>query len=541
MRKIFAILAVVAIAACGKIDDAAQTETLVVKGYMSEQTRTEFGTPRADEIPYKWSAGDYMWLGNNKSTNTLAESCSFGIFNFSGGAVGTAHLFYNMTGQAKNAKVLAEQTADGNLGNDGDFGYATLDEYNTFTLDHKTAYIWFDTKTNDSNMPKLTSIKVEATVNIAGECEYKFNEGVWADAVTNGSKTITLNFEGGYALKSSNEGVMAAMVCLPAAIGGTQLIVTYTFADGSTYTETKNPSKNLVAGKTSRIATTIAKNNLVAPAPEYELKVLTFEDGTQKFSAYDFWTYKYDGYDSFDKYQKYSISKWSDLIPDTQHGDPMHYGVGDDIMGIWSDALKTDYYWSDLGNTMLKHTLPSGSYRGGGHVISDYVQEDIENIPSAGWWAAEQLATPIGGHNSSNFCVHNGYSGSGDFAGLAGFEFADGKERVIDHMYVTNTSYALNSLTYGDGFAQPAGNTSWFKIVAIGYKADGTKAGELEFLLCNGKANIVTTWKKFELKDLGAVKSVKFNMYSSTDMHNEQGMATPAYFAYDDVAVWVEK
>ena len=111
MRKIFAILAVVAIAACSKIDDAAQTETIVVKGYMSEQTRTEFGTPRENEIPYKWSVGDYMWLGTTKSTNTLTESCSLGIFNFSGGVIVPAHLFYNMTGQAKNdlAKKLMKE------------------------------------------------------------------------------------------------------------------------------------------------------------------------------------------------------------------------------------------------------------------------------------------------------------------------------------------------------------------------------------------------------------------------------------------------
>ena len=47
-------------------------------------------------------------------------------------------------------------------------------------------------------------------------------------------------------------------------------------------------------------------------------------------------------------------------------------------------------------------------------------------------------------------------------------------------------------------------------------------------------------WVQFDLSSLGKVKKVVFNMYSSTDLHNGQGMAAPAYFAYDDVAVWFE-
>ena len=113
-------------------------ESLIVTGNCNTetQTRTAFGTPSSTEIPYKWSAGDYIWLGNNKSS-VIAEECTLAQFEFRGGTaiVGTGHIFYNMTGQAKSAKVLSSQSADGNLGNDGDFGYATLDEYNSFYLE----------------------------------------------------------------------------------------------------------------------------------------------------------------------------------------------------------------------------------------------------------------------------------------------------------------------------------------------------------------------------------------------------------------------
>ena len=203
-------------------------------------------------------------FSNNKSS-AIAEECTLAQFEFRGGTaiVGTGHIFYNMTGQAKSAKVLSSQSADGNLGNDGDFGYATLDEYNSFYLEHKTAYVWFDTKSNDANMPKLRSITLATEgVEIAGDRIYNFANGDWDNTITSGSSTITLNFEGGKQLQSANEGVMAAMVVLPAEVGGTKLTVTYTFEDESTFTEVKTPSKNFESGATQRISTTIALADL---------------------------------------------------------------------------------------------------------------------------------------------------------------------------------------------------------------------------------------------------------------------------------------
>ena len=183
MKKIFVVLATLALAVgCGKIDQGISGEKLVVKGYSNVDTRTAFGEPDAEKIPFLWSEGDYIWLGENRS-EAIAEDCTLAHFEFAAGTavVGTGHLFYNMTGRAKSAKVLAEQSADGNLGNDGDFGYAILDEYNSFCLAHKTAYIWFDTTTDDADMPALASIKVEAPsdVNLAGEQVYNFAQEAW--------------------------------------------------------------------------------------------------------------------------------------------------------------------------------------------------------------------------------------------------------------------------------------------------------------------------------------------------------------------------
>lgn len=562
-KSLLLIMTVALFAACQKEETvvSSMVESLIVTGNCNADTRTAFGSPNSSEIPYKWSAGDYIWLGNNKSS-AIAEECTLAQFEFRGGTaiVGTGHIFYNMTGQAKNAKVLASQTADGNLGNDGDFGYATLDEYNSFYLEHKTAYVWFDTKSNDSDMPKLLSITLATEgVEIAGERIYNFASGEWDNTTTNGSSTITLNFEGGKVLQSANEGVMAAMVVLPAEVGGTTLTVTYAFEDESTFTEVKTPSKNFVSGATQRIATTINKSDLTQKEPEldYELRVLTFEDADAKFETYSL---DYAGVD---------ITTWSNLVDDPQYGGPLTY----------ADFMSAMYTWWDEGNTELTHTFPNNyayCYWGGGHAISnywgegysdedrdkhiakyygeDYVANNAGNDQMLGWFNL-QLMIPVKAHSGDNFCVHYGYKDFFSYVeNLPEIAFADGEARVIDHMWVTNTNYTLNQLY--NGVKSEAGNSfggnwegltedAWLKLIAQGFDdvdadAYAEPMSEVEFYLVKGM-NVVTDWQKWDLSGLGKVAKVRFNFAYSDEMGGRYGFTIPGYFAYDDVAVRFDK
>ena len=562
-KSLLLIMTVALFAACQKEETffSSTEENLIVTGNCNADTRTAFGTPNSSEIPYKWSAGDYIWLGNNKSS-AIAEECTLAQFEFRGGTaiVGTGHIFYNMTGQAKNAKVLASQSADGNLGNDGDFGYATLDEYNSFYLEHKTAYVWFDTKSNDGDMPKLLSITLATEgVEIAGERIYNFASGEWDNTTTNGSSTITLNFEGGKVLQSANEGVMAAMVVLPVEVGGTKLTVIYTFEDESTFTEVKTPSKNFISGATQRIATTISKSDLKQKEPElpYELRVLTFEDKDAKFEPY---TLDYAGID---------ITTWSNLIDTPPYGGPLTYG----------DYMTTMYTWWDENNTELTHTFPNNyayCFWGGGHAIShywgegysdedrdkhiakyygeDYVANNAGNDQMLGWFNL-QLMIPVKAHSGDNFCVHYGYKDFYSYIeNLPELSFADGEARVIDHMWVTNTNYTLNQLY--NGVKSEAGNSfggnwegltesAWMKIIAQGFDdvdadAYAEPMSEVEFYLVKGM-NVVTDWQKWDLSGLGKVAKVRFNFAYSDEMGGRYGFTIPGYFAYDDVAVRFDK
>ena len=562
MKKFIALIMTAAlVAACSESDEMSTTSVFTVEGYSSEApaTRTSFGTPDGNKIPYNWTAGDYIWLGRNKS-KAIAADCTLAQFQFDGGTavVGTGHIFYNMTGENKNAHVLASQTADGNLGNDGDFGYATLDEFNAFYLSHKTAYLWFNTTSPEADMPLLSSITVTAAegIHLAGKRVYEFSQGEWAQEVTEGSNTITLTFSSGHCLKATNEGVMAAMVCLPAAVGGTTLTITYTFADGRTYTETKTPSKDLLPGATSRISTSIKASNLTA-GKDYELRVLTFEDKDAKFSPY---TLDYAGRE---------ITTWSDLIDNPQYGGPLTYG----------DYMSAMYTWYDEGNTELTHTFPDNyayCFWGGGHAISnywgegftnedrdkhiakyygeDYVTENAGNDAMLGWFNL-QFMTPVPAHSGNNFAVHYGYKDFFSYVeNLPEISFADGEARVIDHMYVTNTNYTLNQLVCG--VMSEAGNTfggswtglnddAWLKIVAYGFDdvdadAYAEPISEVEFYLVQGE-DVVTDWQKWDLSGLGAVAKVRFNFLYSEDMGGKYGFTIPGYFAYDDIAVRFDK
>ena len=250
----------------------------------------------------------------------------------------------------------------------------------------------------------------------------------------------------------------------------------------------------------------------------YTLRTLSFEDVDAKFAGYTL-------------YGGAEIRTWSDLIDDMQYGGTLTY----------TDYATDVYYWYDEGNTELFHSFTT-PYWQGGHVISNYVIEDYSTLPEGynGWYEL-QMSNPIGGHNgSANFAVHNGYS---DFfnsqiydSSLQTLEFADGVERVIDHMYVTNTCYVLNSLTYGDGFNTPATESTYIKIVAYGYNANDEQTGSVEFALCENGV-LVTEWTKWDLSPLGKVTKITFNFEASEDQIGSYGMNCPAYFAYDDVAV----
>lgn len=273
------------------------------------------------------------------------------------------------------------------------------------------------------------------------------------------------------------------------------------------------------SGCVSVVAVSASGCSAIAKAEVYmvELRCLTFEDADYKGSG------NYLG-----------NNDWSSLIDNPQYGGELLYG----------DYSDRDYNWYDENNTFLASELPlnwgSRVFWSGGHAVSNYVDMDLShgdfNHQLSVWY--KDANTGYGGHNGSqNFCVHYGYRDSSGFSAenLPFFYFGDGEARVIDHMWIMNTTYAVNCYSSGNGLTDKIGEDDWVKIIAIGYDENGEESGQCEFYTVKGNEFMVSEWTKWDLSPLGKVSMVEFNITGSSD--NGAGFSQPAYFAYDDVAV----
>lgn len=246
--------------------------------------------------------------------------------------------------------------------------------------------------------------------------------------------------------------------------------------------------------------------------PVEKFVILTFEDADYKGGA---------------------GSYWSLLIDSPEYGGSLLYGSDPTD---WNGVV--EYEWTDEGNTWLRGGtfVDSGfSFSFGGAAVSNYVLEDETQADykrQLSLWTSRPQGK--GGHNdSANFCVV--FTGIG-LGLLPAITFADGKEHVIDHMYVANIAYTANSLLNIE--SEKAGDDDWFCVTATGYDLAENETGEVTInLFADGE--IVRDWTKWDLSPLGRVSSVKFECTGS--VQNTYGLATPTYFAMDDIAVRTEE
>lgn len=526
MKKIFSILAIAAaMVACSKEDATTDiaSATYTLTGYSSIDTRTEFGTPGAESIPFLWSNGDMVWIDGTRSSELKCSTpVASATFSMTSSPEDGDEVYYNMKAafgpNANTAVVPASQSTANSLGVNGDFGYATV-ENGAFRLNHATSYLWFDIEA----LPEgyyLKSISFNAgDAIVAGNAKW---DGSAFAAPTDGSSVIELEVD--------EDAEMIAMVVLPTTIEAAT--ITYELSNGTDtkYYEKTLSGKTIASGKTYKISVNLATAEL------YELRVLTFEDGTEGWEPYDCeFSYAMSFYD-----ETKWVEKWSDYIPrDGQYGNG-----------------HASYEWYDEGNTELAFVKPEiDSWWGiSGHAgISDYVgtDEDAAQFTDDNmlFMIDLQAYNVAGGANGSkNFCSQYGYLDPDEYATqyspsgvLPGLQFMDEEPRVIDHMYVTNTTYAYTIIVNGEcdfGGSYEYTDESTFKIVAYGYDSfDDDEPTTTEFHLLNTGKRIVTDWTKWDLSVLGEVVRVEFNLVACYEGYGRYGLVIPAYFAYDDVAV----
>ncbi len=260
----------------------------------------------------------------------------------------------------------------------------------------------------------------------------------------------------------------------------------------------------------------------------HELRVLTFEDEDAAFEPYTL------------DYCAMEVTTWSQLIA---RGDQQGYGQSPLLYG--STMKDATYWWWDQNNTDLYHTFPYNwggyAYSGGGAAISSHtvtMDRLMEHVAAGGDIYAYQLSiTAEGGHGGSeNFAVF--YNDSQVESEVKSeIAFADGRARVIDHMWVTLSAVTHYCLKNGNGFSDSYDEDDFLKIVATGVAEDGSQR-RAELFMTEG-SELVTDWTKWDLSELGEVVAVRFHMEEA--QVDDYGYAayyrSPLYFAVDDVAV----
>ena len=116
-------------------------------------------------------------------------------------------------------------------------------------------------------------------------------------------------------------------------------------------------------------------------------------------------------------------------------------------------------------------------------------------------------------------------------------KMGDGIPRLVESAYFNTTCYTLNYLTNGDGQTGPIADNGYLRVMVVGYNGDEF-TGMVEFSLAEGMT-FMETWTKVDLSSLDEVDRLEFSIIASPDICNDWGIATPTYFAIDDIAVRV--
>lgn len=170
---------------------------------------------------------------------------------------------------------------------------------------------------------------------------------------------------------------------------------------------------------------------------------------------------------------------------------------------------------------------------------SGFTYSNVKDSVTSGFGNMYAAKAGTGYNGSNNYIIANGFSGMPNFLKLTGA--AEGK--FAKGFYVTNSTYAYNSMRDGDFAAKKFGGSTgndadWFKLVVRGYNKGVEKADSVEVYLAdyrftnNADDYMLRDWTWVNLLPLGKVDSLSFSL-SSSDM-GMWGMNTPATFCIDN-------
>jgi len=164
-----------------------------------------------------------------------------------------------------------------------------------------------------------------------------------------------------------------------------------------------------------------------------------------------------------------------------------------------------------------------------------FAYSNVQDSITSGFGNLYASRTGIGVNNSSNYVVAQNNA----LIRLSGVA----QNNTVSGVFITNSTYAANSMRDGDSFAKQFGGSTgndpdWFLLTIKGYTNGNLTADSVDFYLAdyrfvdNNLDYIVTLWQWVDLTSLGAIDSLVF-MLNSSDV-GSFGMNTPAFFCMDN-------
>jgi hypothetical protein len=172
----------------------------------------------------------------------------------------------------------------------------------------------------------------------------------------------------------------------------------------------------------------------------------------------------------------------------------------------------------------------------GGYWSNGWAYSSVQNDTTAGFSNLYAAYANEGHLASNNYAVAQ----SGSFFRITGAD----KGKSVKGIYVTNGTFAAQSMLHGDDFAKKfggvTGNDPDFFILTIKSYSNGTLGTDsVNFNLADFTSpdstldHIVKSWSWVDLSSLGNTDSLVFALSSSDN--GQFGMNTPAFFCVDDI------
>ena len=207
---------------------------------------------------------------------------------------------------------------------------------------------------------------------------------------------------------------------------------------------------------------------------------------------------------------------------------PETYFDGSDLSGT---PLATEYYpVFNTGSVQLNNTWNSEW----GYWSNGWIYSNTTDATTSGSANISSAITGVGNNSSANYAIGKG----GSYMVIDTSITAD----TLNGLYVTNTTYAHNSMRDGDTFAKKFTNvdSDWFLLTAHKIE-NGASVASIDLYLADfthadsSMDYILNTWTYLDLSSFGYADSIQLELTSSDT--GTYGMNTPNYFAIDDVEV----